>query len=404
MHKATSHFDNGRGEASCEPCVPGQSGRREPCPPGMAGGLSPCLPVGTAAGSRRTQRRSRPPKVYLAGKLTGLAAPGGGETQLAALARALPEVGVQARLWRPWEDRLADADCLHLFGSEPEHLAVIAAAHAHAVPVVLSTIAWFDLASCWREPWPRAHRLAACGKYLARAAMPHLPSWRRTLYHAADLLLPNSREEAAQLARHFAVRPERIHVVPNGAAERFAEADPQEFARLVGCGHFVLYAGRIEPRKNQLGFLRAMRGTDLPIVILGDAVSGHEPYLAECRRAAGTNVRFVDRIGHDRPLLASAYAACGCLVLASWYETPGLVALEAGMSGVPLVLPLGGCGREYFGEHAAYVAPTDARGIREQVLAALARGRSAALAGHVRRSYSWKAAAERTREAYEKVI
>jgi glycosyltransferase involved in cell wall biosynthesis len=200
------------------------------------------------------------------------------------------------------------------------------------------------------------------------------------------------------------VPAKRIHVVPNGADERFASADPEPFARFVGSRDFVLSAGRIEPRKNQLGLLRAMRGTGIPIVVLGDVVPGYESYQRKCRRVAGKEVRFVRRLAHDDPLLASAYAACGCLALVSWFETPGLVALEAGMSGVPLVLPEGGCAREYFGEKAAYVKPNDLAGIRRAVLAALSTGRDPALAEHVRLSFSWKAAARATREGYEKVI
>ena len=138
------------------------------------------------------------------------------------------------------------------------------------------TIAWFDFANIWREPRPLWSQLAASGRFLARAAFPSLPSWRRRLYHAADLLLPNSQAEAEQLRRYFGVPAEKIHVVPNGADERFARARPQAFARLAGCRDFVLYAGRIEPRKNQLNFLRAMQGADVPIVVLGDVVPGCE--------------------------------------------------------------------------------------------------------------------------------
>ena len=291
-----------------------------------------------------------------------------------------------------------------LFGSLPEHLPVVEAAHRQQVPVVLSPIAWFDLGSYWRQPRPGVKRLAASAGFLARAACPRLPSWRRRLYHAVDLVMPNSQAEAEQLVRYFQVPAERIHVVPNGAEERFARADPEPFARLVGARDFVLCAGRIEPRKNQLGLLRAMRGSGVPVVVLGDAACGHESYASECRRAAGEEVRFVGRLEHDDPLLASAYAACACLALAGWYETPGLVALEAGMSGTPLVLPRGGCAGEYFGEMADYVKPNDLAGIRRAVLAALRRGRSRTLAEHVRRNFSWTTAARVTAEGYQKVI
>lgn len=321
-----------------------------------------------------------------------------------ATTRALQAIGVDAHLWRPWEERLAEADCLHLFGSLPEHLPLVEAAKRQNVPVVLSTISWFSLTSYWLEPGPMTKRLAACGRYLARAAYPRLPSWRRKLYHAVDLLLPNSQAEAWQLIRHFDVPTMKIHVVPNGAEERFAQVDPEPFAQLVGERGFVLCPGRIEPRKNQLGVLRALRGTGLPIIILGELVPGYESYLGQCRQAADDNVHFLGRIDHDDPLLASAYAACGCLVLASWYETPGLVALEAGMSGVPLVLPEGGATQEYFGPFATYVAPNDHRAIRRAVLAALIRGRNPALADHVRHNFSWPIAAHATAEGYQRVL
>ncbi|MBN1587896.1 MAG: glycosyltransferase, partial [Pirellulales bacterium] len=82
--------------------------------------------------------------------------------------------------------------------------------------------------------------------------------------------------------------------------------------------------------------------------------------------------------------------------------TPGLVALEAGMSGTPLVLPAGGCGQEYFGPRADYVRPRDYPSIRRAVMRALARGRDAALAEHVRENFSWRVAARATLEAYRR--
>src|SRR5271154_1599568 len=89
-------------------------------------------------GNRRPQPRR--PRILLAGKLTSLASPGGGEVQMQSTLRALTQAGVQAEFWRPWEQRLADADVLHLFGSEPEHRQTMAEARRQGVPVALSTI------------------------------------------------------------------------------------------------------------------------------------------------------------------------------------------------------------------------------------------------------------------------
>jgi len=362
--------------------------------------------VTTRCTDRRRDRGSfclGPRRLLLLSGPAAAGSPGGGEIQLQETARALPAAGVEVRLLQEGEALPRRADCLHLFGSHAGHLPVVAAARRSGIPVALSPIAWFDLGSYWLEPGGLGRRIARCGRFLARAACPRLPSWRRRLYRAVDLLLPNSAAEADQLVRYFGLPRWKIHVTPNGAGERFADADAEPFAELVGIRGFVLYAGRIEPRKNQLNFLRAMHGSGVPIVVLGDVVPGHEQYLDQCRRAADDHVRFVPRLDHDDPRLGSAYAACGCLALASWYETPGLVALEAGMSGTPLVLPHRGAAREYFGHLAQYVRPDDLSGIRRAVGLALSGGRSPALAEHVQRNFSWKAAARATCKAYEKI-
>jgi glycosyltransferase involved in cell wall biosynthesis len=74
------------------------------------------------------------------------------------------------------------------------------------------------------------------------------------------------------------------------------------------------------------------------------------------------------------------------------------------MSGTPLVLPAGGCAREYFGDLALYVNPGSAAEIRRAVLAAVARPRSRELAEIVEASFSWLTAAEITREAYARLL
>jgi glycosyltransferase involved in cell wall biosynthesis len=348
--------------------------------------------------------RGRTHRVLLAGGLTAMDAPGGGEVQMLSLARALPEAGVAARLWRPWEDDLGQADCLHLFGSLREHLPLVAVARRRGLRVALSPITWFGLDCCWGEPRALGHRVASCARFLLRAACPAIPSWRRRLYHAVDLLMPNSQAEAQQLIRYFGVPPEKVRVVPNGADARFEAGDPELFPKRFGVRKFVLAPGRIEPRKNQLGLLRALRGTGVPIVILGDTVPGQEAYYQACRRVADPSVRFLGRLEHTDPLLASAYAAASCLALVSWFETPGLVALEAAMTGTPLVLPEGGCAREYFGHHAEYVRADDGAAIRASVLAAIKRRRSRELATHVGQYFSWRAAARITRRAYDQLL
>jgi glycosyltransferase involved in cell wall biosynthesis len=322
---------------------------------------------------------------------------------LTALSGALPQAGVAARLWRPFEDSLADCRCLHLFGTAVEFLPIVESARRSGVKVVLSPQAWQNVAD--GGPYPRGwlQKMAAWFRKTGRGVFSRAPAWQRELYAAVDLLLPNSNNEAQQIARRFKLPPDRLRVIPHGVDPNLAEADPDLFRKHAGVRDFVLYAGTIEPNNQQLGFLWAMKSIDVPLVILGDVAPQCDWYLDECRRVAGPRVQFLPRLPGNDPRMASAYAACGCLVVGSGVAAPERVALAAGASGTPLVLYEGGCGSEYFGQQAVYIRPDDVAGIRRGVQAALDRERSKSLAEHVCTYFSWKAVARALRDAYRQV-
>jgi len=344
-------------------------------------------------------------RVFVAGRLDAFSAAGGGEIQMDETCRALDRLGEDARRWRPWEDRLGSGDVLHLFGSLKEFLPAVESARRSGAAVCISTIAWFSLHDPLRVGGPM-RRLAATARFTLRRIAPRIDSWRRRLYHLADRLLPNSQAEAEQLVRHFQVPRDKIHVVPNAADPRLAMSDPEPFRRLLvqldlnPLMPVVLCPARIEPRKNQLALIRSLSDTGVSLVLIGDPVAGHESYADRCEAAAGENVRFLPRIPHDDPLLGSALAAASCLALCSWFETPGLAAIEAAMTGTPLVLPTAGCAREYFGPLARYVKPDRISQIRDAVFEAISGGSCDELATIARETFCWENAAEVTRTAY----
>ncbi|MBI3466769.1 MAG: glycosyltransferase family 4 protein [Planctomycetes bacterium] len=328
--------------------------------------------------------------------------PGGGEVQLLKTAQYLRGLGADVRLLDPWNDRLDQADWLHLFGTLPECLTMARLAKRVGVRVALSPISWYDPLVSWRLESGAVRKLRAVTGWLARRLCPRLPSWRRELIQCADLLLPNSQAEARQLKQLFQADPCRIVVVPNGVDARFAHADPELFPTLFGVRGFVLLTGRLEPRKNQLAVIRALRGTNVPLVVIGDPHLDHTDYYDQCFQEAGAGVRFVGRLEPDSPLLASAYAAARVVVLASWFETPGLTALEGAAAGAHVVVTERGSAREYFGQAARYVAPNDVAGIRRAICEAVATPRDGELRERVLRQYRWEAVAAQTLAAYQR--
>jgi len=167
---------------------------------------------------------------------------------------------------------------------------------------------------------------------------------------------------------------------------------------------FVLYTGRIEPRKNQLNLIRAMKGIDRDLVLVGDRVSGCSDYYDRCKKEAGGRVYFIPRMDHDSDMLRSAYSACEVFVLPGWFETPGLAALEAAAAGAKIVATEGGSTKEYFFDKALYIKPNNVKDIRKKIRNALDEEKTNGLKEFILDSFTWEKVAERTIEGYKKVI
>lgn len=329
--------------------------------------------------------------------------PGGGETQLIQTGRYLEARGVSTRLFNPWIDRLSEARLLHLFGMSREGLELARVAQARGIPVVVSPICWYEprsLRALADTPRAAARALMA---WAARRWIGLRHDWRCELLARASAILPNSRAEARQLVTLFGADPRRIRVVPNGVESRFGEANRDAFRAIHGGGEFVLFVGRIEPRKNVAGLIDAVRRAGLQLVVIGDVPAGREGYLHACRAAGEGFTHWYSGMCHDDERLASAHAAARVLALPSWFETPGLAALEGALAGSAVVVTPYGSTREYFGDMAVYARP-DRPGELEQALrSAWETGPDARLALHVAQRFTWSEVARRTAEVYDEI-
>jgi glycosyltransferase involved in cell wall biosynthesis len=330
-------------------------------------------------------------------------APGGGENQLIHSGRHVEELGIPVRLFSAWTDRLEKARLLHLFGMSREGLELARVARARGVPVVLSPICWYEpRAMAALEPDP-IRKIASLAGWGLRTILPGTPSWRLKLFRMADVVLPNSMCEAAQLMRLFGLTKDRIRVVPNGVLPAIGSARPEEFFRRVGTDPFVLSVGRIEPRKNTLGLIQAARRLELPMVLAGEAPPGFEGYEAQCRRAAADGTIWLGRLEHNDPLLESAYAAARVFALPSWFETPGLAALEAALAGCSVVITPFGSTREYFGDLVEYARPGRPGEIGRALAKCWEDGPHPDLARTVESRYLWPRVARMIAEVYDAV-
>jgi D-inositol-3-phosphate glycosyltransferase len=169
----------------------------------------------------------------------------------------------------------------------------------------------------------------------------------KRLADTSDRVLTATEREKDMLVRYYNVPAEKIGMVPCGVnLERFQPVT-RDLARkelgLQDAGFVVLYVGRFAPVKGldrlmaAAAHLRSHRG--LRFVIIGG--DGRQTRLSsELRRLARRAsveeiVRFQGRVEHD--LLPLYYSAADVLVVPSYYESFGLVALESLACGTPVI-------------------------------------------------------------------
>lgn len=325
---------------------------------------------------------------------------------------------------------LADFDIVHVFNSWPPQTALecMALARNAGKAVVFSPIA-LDLAD-----WPIYRQLMGCAFETGKRALvesvveqlPRLAPKRHYLGKNADMPfegIPGHFEalrRCCALADHviflsdlerdflaaLGVRTNHGVLIRNGVDNAFGEAvDPDLFRKCFGLDRYVLCVGRIEYRKNQALLAMAMRDLNIPLVLIGDV--GDPGYLDHVRLLGGPNLYHYARI-EDRALLASAYVGASVFVLPSWCEGAPLAALEAGLTGVPLVLSDRSSEREYFGAHAIYISPAEPESMRLAILRVMDTQESpeerAGRAAFVRARYSESEHVRSTLDLYRRAV
>jgi len=205
------------------------------------------------------------------------------------------------------------------------------------------------LQSLWRLPHVTMFHSLGEAKNRARVS-EHEPGYRidaeRQIAQSADRVICASQDEKEMLIRLYGVPDDNIELVPCGVdLEEFRPMDKAEVRRRLGFPEepIVLFVGRIEPLKGIDILVRAVAQVSEDIrfclvVVGGDASA--EAEKTELRRLArklgiSRRVAFLDAVDHS--LLPLYYNAADVCVVPSYYESFGLVALEAMACGTPVV-------------------------------------------------------------------
>ncbi|MGH3355547.1 MAG: D-inositol-3-phosphate glycosyltransferase [Nocardioidaceae bacterium] len=243
---------------------------------------------------------------------------------------------------------------------------------------------------------------------------------------AADHLIANTAEEAAELRQMYTADPARVSVIHPGVdLEVFRPTGQADARRSLGLpvdATALLFAGRIQPLKAPDVLLHAVAALldrdprlrrDLVVpVVGGPSGSGlDEPTaLVELARALGVDdvVRFVPPV--TQPELARWYAAATLVCVPSYNESFGLVAAEAQACGTPVVAAAVGGLTTVVDDAVTGLLmsghdPDDyARAFELIVTDPARRARMSAAAVRHARGFGWQRTADETLRVYEQAV
>ena len=158
----------------------------------------------------------------------------------------------------------------------------------------------------------------------------------------SDLVVAVSEAEARTVSERYGVPGVRLSVVRPGVdIERFRPCDDPEERRIRPT---LLFTARLQPLKGPDLALEVLARLDpalgARLVLAGGVSQDFAEYLDQLRGLARElgiedRVDFVGSLGRDE--LAESMRCAGALLLTSWSETFGLVALEAQASGTPVL-------------------------------------------------------------------
>ena len=191
--------------------------------------------------------------------------------------------------------------------------------------------------------------------------------------HVADSIIAVSQQTKMDLIELWGIDEKKISVIYQGChpifCQQVTESQKEKVRKKYSLPEtYLLNVGAIEPRKNQLLILKALKvgAISEPLVIAGrktEYIAELQQYIKE--KKLQSQVHILPNVDfNDLPAL---YQEASIFVYPSMYEGFGIPIVEALQSGLPVIAAKGSCLEESGGPSSRFVSPNDEVELAEQI-------------------------------------
>lgn len=238
---------------------------------------------------------------------------------------------------------------------------------------------------------------------------------QRIAIEKSDYILVQTNREASDLNKAYKPKCKiKWKKVVNGVnAEKFSNPNFKEAANIIKFKKYIFCVGRVEPRKNQINLIKALLELkksdstfkDVSLVFAG-ALNKHHPTYVKAFKNYLSKYSFLQYLGFvDQTILAAVYNKAIIFAVPSWFETTGLVYLEAVVAGCKSIVASGDRAYEYLGHNGYYCDPGSVVSIKKALLKANThKSVSAKFKKKVLKNYNWDITAKQTLKVYLKIL
>lgn len=281
------------------------------------------------------------PRVLLTTYHQAFLVTGGGEHEMYSIAGALKQCGLIADIYGPYSRSIDNYDAIIHFSVHGGGLEFLEYIKGFNKPVFL-----------WPNVWLTEKDSSSF-------------SMIKRFVELSEQLLFKSNSELGNFLHFFPESEPKCNLIAAGADPAFFQSTNENlFRSLQGVEEYAIWVGIIEPNKNQLSAIKAIKGKGIKLVLVGNCRD--QDYLDECIRVGGDDLIVIPSLPHKSELFRSALKGA-IFYIEVGFEPPGLSAIEAGLCGCNLIVSDSSWSREHFLKGALYVDPNDVSSIEKAI-------------------------------------